>query len=114
MKEKILAIKARRSDSNEVIQKTKTAQIRTGTTDQTINNGNAAEYFTATYINQGEKRLKPLAVMRTEIWVKEGTGKRQNRGWILMDRVRAKAESTIVKTTQKIRDNDLSQPVNTN
>jgi hypothetical protein len=34
-------------------------------------------------------------------------GKSQNGGEILIDKVHAKAESTIVKTTKKIRDDGL-------
>ena len=45
--------------------------------------------------------------MRIVIWVSEEMGKSQNRGEILIDKVHTKAESTIVKTTNKVRDNAL-------
>jgi hypothetical protein len=59
-----------------------------------------------TSLKEKEKSVHPLAVMRTAIWVSEGMG-RVNRGKILIDKVHAKAESTIDKTTNKIRDNGL-------
>jgi hypothetical protein len=45
--------------------------------------------------------------MRIAVWISEEIGKSQNRDEILIDKVHAKAESTIVKTTNKVRDNAL-------
>jgi hypothetical protein len=48
--------------------------------------------------------------MGTAIWDDEGIRKSENRGKIVMDKVRARAESTTVKATEKTRDNGPSYP----